>query len=221
MIIIIIIIAVTRWNTSMTCHDMSELPINNDVKIGILHLFLILWAQWDSIFKSLASFHRTMEYYSLWYLKHYLIQISWFKDEGNEGERSKILVQILGNKDSEVLNAFLLPYNTSHEISTCWLSLTSSSHQGTREIIWNPDTFIFLLLASLVKFWWLKSLIKILMTNEKMHDVKRCKEQWIVKEDSGLASASVINLSDHSQPQFFCLQSKRVRLCNCYKILAQ
>ena len=199
---------------------MSEFPTNNDVKIGILHLFLILWAQWGSIFKSSAPFHRTIECYILQDLKHYLIQISLFKDEDNEGKRSKILVQILGNKDSEVLNAFLQSYNTSHEISTCWLSLTSSSHQGEREIIWNPDTFIFLLLASLVKFWWLKSLIKILMTNGKMHDFKRCKEQWIVK-DSSLASASVINLSDHSQPQFFCLQSKRVRLCNCYKILAQ
>ena len=31
----------------------------------------------------------------------------------------KILVQILGNKDSEVLNAFLQSYNISHEISTC------------------------------------------------------------------------------------------------------
>ena len=59
------------------------------------------------------------------------------------------------------------------------------------------------------------------MTHEKMHDVKRCKEQWIEREGSSLDSASAINLGDHSQPRFLCLQNKTVGLCDCYKILAQ
>lgn len=162
---------------------MSELPISNDIKLRILIYFLLfeLNEAEYGLCKSLAPFHRTIDCSSLQHLRHYLIQISYFTDEGDKDKRSYILAQTLAAKILGFWNIFFLTHSFSHEIFTHWLSLTSSS-LVQREIIWNPNTSIFLLWEALVKVLWkrLNSLTKsVCMINEKMQTLKDAKSRGL------------------------------------------